>query len=170
MRAGIALGSNVGDRLANLRQAFRALRSLHQSDCDRLLVSSIYETAPLDCAPGTPWYLNAVAEIETELVPTALLSHLKKVETALGRPSKRPRNAPRTIDLDILYVGDNLMETPELTIPHPRLAGRRFVLMPLAEIVPERILPGQSRSIQQLLQALESTDTVTKVPETWNEF
>lgn len=153
MRTGIALGSNVGDRQQNLRTAReRVLATPHCGEPARS--SQIYETEPVDCAPGTAPYLNAVLEIEFHGQPATLLDLLQQIESDLGRPSKRPRNAPRTIDLDILYVGNLTLANDEIVIPHPRLPGRRFVLAPLADLRPDLILPGQHETVAGLLARL----------------
>jgi 2-amino-4-hydroxy-6-hydroxymethyldihydropteridine diphosphokinase len=164
MRSGIALGSNIGDRLANLRAAYREVVNL-SSDPTRIRCSSIYETSPVDSPPGVSSYLNAVMEFEYEKPAIALLDSLLKIERSLGRPSKRPRNAPRIIDLDLLYVGNLTLNSPEIVIPHPRISHRRFVLEPLAEIAPELVLPGQTVSIRDLWIRLKSEEEVTKIPE-----
>jgi 2-amino-4-hydroxy-6-hydroxymethyldihydropteridine diphosphokinase len=164
MRAGIALGSNIGNRLNNLRTAFREVAKL-SSDLSAVRCSSIYETSPVDSPPGASSYLNAVMEIEYRRPAIALLDSLLQIERALGRPSKRPRNAPRTIDLDLLYFGNLTLNSPEIIIPHPRITQRRFVLEPLAEVVPELVLPGQTHSIRHLLMGLKTEEEVTKVPE-----
>jgi 2-amino-4-hydroxy-6-hydroxymethyldihydropteridine diphosphokinase len=164
MRSGIALGSNVGDRLANLRAAYRKVANL-SSDPAAVRYSSIYETSPVDSPPGVSSYLNAVMEIEYDRPAIALLDSLLQIERALGRPSKRPRNAPRSIDLDLLYVGNSTLNSPEIIIPHPRITQRRFVLEPLAEVVPDLVLPGQAHSIRHLLMGLKTEEEVTKVPQ-----
>src|ERR1700757_744948 len=164
MRTGIGLGSNVGDRLAYLREGFRRICSLH-TGVGPPLVSSIFETSPIDCAPGTNSYLNATVEIQFERPAIALLDALLRIEREMGRPSKRPRNAPRTIDLDVLYVGNLILNNPEIIIPHPRLPQRRFVLAPLAEIAPDLILPGHSQSVQELLKQLEDQSSVQRIAE-----
>ena len=164
MRSGIALGSNVGDRLANLRAAYRNVANL-SSDPAAVRCSSIYETSPVDSPPGVSSYLNAVMEIEYDRPAIALLDSLLQIERALGRPSKRPRNAPRSIDLDLLYVGNSTLNSPEIIIPHPRITQRRFVLEPLAEVVPDLVLPGQTHSIRHLLMGLKTEEEVTKVPQ-----
>lgn len=164
MRSGIALGSNVGDRLANLRAAYRNVANL-SSDPAAVRYSSIYETSPVDSPPGVSSYLNAVMEIEYDRPAIALLDSLLQIERALGRPSKRPRNAPRSIDLDLLYVGNSTLNSPEIIIPHPRIRQRRFVLEPLAEVVPDLVLPGQTHSIRHLLMGLKTEEEVTKVPQ-----
>ena len=164
MRAGIALGSNVGDRLANLRTAYGEIVQL-SSEPGAARCSSIYETSPVDSAPGASAYLNAVTEIEFDRPAIALLDSLLKIERALGRPSKRPRNAPRTIDLDLLYAGNLTLNSPEIIIPHPRIAQRLFVLQPLADVAPDLVLPGQTLSIRLLLNGLKTEEEVTKIPE-----
>lgn len=134
--AWIGLGASLGDRLATLRTALSAIGALPGTRVQR--VSSLYGSAPVDA--GGPDYLNAVAQLETTLAPHALLAQLQAIEQAAGR--ERPyRNAPRTLDLDILLYGDQVIDTPTLTVPHPRMPERAFVLRPLAELAPERV-PG----------------------------
>jgi 2-amino-4-hydroxy-6-hydroxymethyldihydropteridine diphosphokinase len=135
--AFIGLGANLGDRGAALQQALASLASLPLTQVRQ--VSSLYRSAPVD-ADG-PDYLNAVAELATGLLPEALLQALQGIEAAAGR--ERPyRNAPRTLDLDILLYGEESIHTPDLTVPHPRMGERAFVLLPLAEIAPERVALG----------------------------
>ncbi|KPF50855.1 2-amino-4-hydroxy-6-hydroxymethyldihydropteridine pyrophosphokinase [beta proteobacterium AAP121] len=132
VRACIGLGANLGDARATLRAAVAALATLPGTAL--LQVSHVYRSAPVD-ARG-PDFLNAVATVETTLAPLELLQALQAVEHAHGR--ERPfRNAPRTLDLDLLLHGETVMETPELTLPHPRLHERHFVLAPLLELVPD---------------------------------
>jgi 2-amino-4-hydroxy-6-hydroxymethyldihydropteridine diphosphokinase len=126
------------------------------------LVSSIFETSPIDCAPGTNPYLNAAVEIQFGRHPIVLLDALLDIEREMGRPSKHPRNAPRTIDLDLLYVGNLILNNPEIIIPHPRLPQRRFVLDPLSQIAPELVLPGQSKTIRALLENLTDNELVVR--------
>lgn len=130
----VGLGANLGEREAALR---KALAALGQYPGTRVLrVSPLYGSAPVDA--GGPDYLNAVAEVATTLTPEALLQTLQAIEQSAGR--ERPyRNAPRTLDLDILWFGDQVIDTPTLTVPHPRMAERAFVLRPLADLVPERV-------------------------------
>ena len=156
MRAGIALGSNMGDRLGNLRAGRHEL-ARHFGP---VLCSRVYETDPVGCEPGSAAYLNAVAEIEYEGQPVLLLDLLQGIEKRMGRPSKRPRNAPRTIDLDILYVGNLTLANEEIIIPHPRLHLRRFVLAPLCDIRPDLILPGHHQRVTELLSALPTEPSV----------
>jgi 2-amino-4-hydroxy-6-hydroxymethyldihydropteridine diphosphokinase len=152
-RTGIALGSNFGDRLQNLRTGADRVAALAVPGSE-ILRSRIYETEPVDCAPDTAPFLNAVMEIECALDPETLLAELQKIETDLGRPTNHGHNTPRTIDLDILYTGDIVCEKEYLSIPHPRITERRFVLEPLAEIRPELILPSHRKPISELLHEL----------------
>ena len=146
MRVGIALGSNLHQRLHLLQAARTHLYSLHE-DRGPFLCSRIYETEPVDCPPGSPCFLNAAIEIACTLPPLDLLIRLQSIEQTLGRQREHAFHAPRTIDLDILYY-DNLHFTlPELTLPHPRISERPFVLCPLADICPDRILPDWGKSI-----------------------
>jgi 2-amino-4-hydroxy-6-hydroxymethyldihydropteridine diphosphokinase len=164
MRCGVALGSNLGDRLANLREAFARISLLHHG-IPEIAASSIYETSPVDCEPGSASYLNAVIEMNFEGPPVALLDKLLSIERQMGRPSKRPRNAPRRIDLDVLYVGNRVLNNPEIIIPHPRLSQRRFVLLPLSEIAADLILPGQTVTVRALLNQLQDPGVVTPINE-----
>jgi len=154
MRIGIGLGSNVGRRQQNLERAVDAIASLHHQS-SQLLISSVYITQPVDCKLNTRHFYNMAIELECSLSPFGLLRQLREIEHSLGRPSQRARNAPRTIDLDILYAGDQVLNSEELTLPHPRLAQRRFVLQPLADIRPGLVLPGQSKDIATLLGELD---------------
>ncbi|MDZ4289673.1 MAG: 2-amino-4-hydroxy-6-hydroxymethyldihydropteridine diphosphokinase [Prosthecobacter sp.] len=150
---GIALGSNLGDREGNLRRGIDLL--MQRLPGARLTAqANFYETAPIDCAPGTPAFVNSVIEIESTLSAPDMYQHLAAVEEAMGRPAIREKNTPRTLDLDLLYAGDIVSDDPALTLPHPRLHLRRFVLEPLAEIRPDKILPGMTKTVTQLLEAL----------------
>lgn len=151
MRAGIALGSNLGDRPARLRGALAAIRAFAGPP---VLVSRVYETAPVDCPPGSPSFLNAAVEIEYNDGPRELFRRLQEIERLNERPELHERNSPRTVDLDLLYLDDMELALPNLTLPHPRLQERLFVLAPLADIAPARILPGFDQSIASLLTTL----------------
>jgi len=138
--AGIGLGANLGDAHATLAAAIQALAAL--PDSTLRACSSIYRSAPIDSSG--PDYLNAVVLLDTMLTPQALLAELQRIELAHGR--ERPyRNAPRTLDLDLLFHGEQRLESPALTLPHPRLHERAFVLRPLAELAPELVIPGRGR-------------------------
>ena len=154
MNFGIALGSNLGDRAANIQRGIDLL--LARVPGIRLNASApVYETEPVDCAPGTQAFLNTVIEVSAGCPPHELHTHLQAIEQALGRPEQRERNSPRTLDLDLLYADDVISDDPNLTLPHPRMHLRRFVLEPLADIRPELILPGQQVSVAELQAHLE---------------
>ena len=147
----LGLGSNLGNRRANIDAALAALRA---NPAIRVLaVSTLLDTAPVGGPPGQGPYLNGAAALETDLAPAALLAELKRIEHTLGR-REGPRWGPRPIDLDILLYGDEVLDTPELAIPHPRLGERRFVLEPLAEIAPEVRVPGVRLTVGELLKRL----------------
>ncbi len=166
MRAGIALGSNLGDRLTNLKIARARVCALPRAELP-WLASAIYQTEPVDCAADAPKFLNAVMEIGYASEPQTLLAELREIEIALGRPRKHPRNAARTLDLDLLYFGDEIIATPELELPHPRMHSRRFVLEPLAEIHPDLVLPGQTKSVAGLLAKLPMRAPLLRVTAEW---
>jgi 2-amino-4-hydroxy-6-hydroxymethyldihydropteridine diphosphokinase len=159
MRVGIALGSNLGDRVGQLRAAVAAIRAFAEPP---ILLSHVYETAPVDCPPGSPAFLNAAMEIGFSGGIHDLLRHLQAIEQAQDRPAIHGRNTPRTVDLDILYANDLALETPELTLPHPRLMERVFVLRPLCDFAPNRTLPGQLTSFATQLNHL-SDSSVTQL-------
>ncbi len=145
----IALGSNLGNRAENLRIA---REQIDAEDLHVLRASSVYETAPRD-VEDQPWFLNQVIECETDLFPRQLLARLQKIERAMGRKRTIARG-PREIDLDILLFGDAVVKAAELEVPHPRLAERRFVLEPLAELVPDKRHPGTRRTMREMLASV----------------
>lgn len=144
----LGLGSNLGDRVAHLRAALEQLAAAFQVE----RVSSVYETAP-QLVTDQPRYYNLVCAGSTELAPHDLLHFLKTLEQRLGR-TPTYRYGPREIDLDLLLYGDEILTTPDLTIPHPRMAERGFVLVPLAEIVPELLHPTLKRTMRDLAAAV----------------
>jgi len=156
-RVGLALGSNLGDRLANLDAARKALGKIAVAG-EAILGASTYQTEPLLCPPGSPFFYNSVVEIAFGGGPLELLELTQSIERQLGRSGNPARNAPRTIDVDLLYFGDRIIDTENLVLPHPRLGERRFVLQPLAEIRPDLILPGRTRNIAALLEELQSDE------------
>jgi len=138
--AYIGLGSNQGELVEALNSAIESLRSIEQTEF--VAVSPFYRSAPID-APG-PDFLNAVAKVETSLEPYALLLHLLDIELMLGRKRRGlKKNSPRNVDLDLLLVGDMIIQSTPLTLPHPRLHLRAFVLRPLLDLAPEIRIPGQ---------------------------
>jgi len=166
MRAAIAFGSNLGDRLLLLRQARSCIVASHLL-APPLLTSRVYLTSPVDCPEGAEPFLNAVMEAELTGEPEALMLDLRKLEEGLGRPAHSRRNASRTIDLDLLYVGGVALNSGSLVLPHPRMLERRFVLAPLADIRPDLILPGQTSTVAQLLAALPAGQIVEPLDATW---
>lgn len=147
----ISLGSNLGDSIAILRAALFELETLANSS---LTVSSLWQTAPVDCPPGSLPFINAVAGLAPypDETPESLLHKLQLLEQKFGRAPKTVLNEPRSLDLDLIVFGSQTRQTPFLTLPHPRAVERKFVLAPLAEIAPDLVLPGQHQTVEQLLQ------------------
>ena len=150
-RAYVGLGSNLGDREHTLRRALELVEG--ESGIAVVSVSSFRETEPVGYLEQPP-FLNGAAELETELPPRDLLDRLLAVERSLGRVRDGPRFGPRTVDLDLLLYGDEVLDEPGLTVPHPRLHERRFALEPLAELDPELSVPGRG-PVTALLQCLD---------------
>jgi 2-amino-4-hydroxy-6-hydroxymethyldihydropteridine diphosphokinase len=144
----LSLGSNIGDREGNLRDAIARLRN---SGIEVARVSSVYETDPVDYL-DQPAFLNLVVEADTSLFPMQLLARIHRIESLMGR-KRIVAKGPRTIDIDILLFGSFLITTDRLMIPHPRMMERRFVLQPLLEISPSLRMPGSRRAIAELLAA-----------------
>jgi len=156
MRTAVGLGSNIGDRLKNLSLARKAIFDLANVK-PPVLSSAVYETEPVGCEPNADKFLNAVVEFEYEGNPLRLLEQFIQIEETLGRKRDHRRNLSRTIDLDLLYCGDQQINDERLQLPHPRLHLREFVLRPLADIRPDLILPGQKKTIQELLVDVEQS-------------
>ena len=153
MRAYVGVGSNLGDRWAHLAFAARQLRA--DSRVALLRASRVWDSEPV--GPPQPRYLNAVLELETRLTASGLHALLQLTERGARRQRER-RWAARTLDLDLLLYGDQVLETPKLVLPHPGIVSRRFVLAPLAELCPDRLVPGTGRTVVQLLCAAPPLD------------
>lgn len=153
----VAIGSNIGDAEGHVARAFSALKMRFPGEhrC-----SSLYRTAPVDCPEGSPPFVNAVMMIERfeqALDPTELLTGLLMLERAFGRLQRRERNEPRVLDLDVVAAGELIGSFGALEVPHARAHERPFVLLPMAELAPNFVLPGQSRSVSELLAELDVT-------------
>lgn len=158
-RVYLSLGSNVGDRAANLNTAIHHLGRLGKV----VAVSSFYETEPVELATQ-PWFLNCVLRLDTEKMPRQLLNGVLAIEREMGR-RRRQKKGPRNIDIDILLFGNSAVEAKGLTIPHPAMHERRFVLEPLAEIAPEARHPVLKRSVRELRDALPAGQEVRRAGE-----
>ena len=158
----LSLGSNLGDREKNLQAAISRLQSLG----DIAAVSAFYETEPVEFTQQ-PWFLNCAVALKTSKMPKQLLSSILKIEEEMGRRRSREKpKGPRDIDIDILLFGNSLIETKDLTIPHPAMHERRFVLEPLAEIAPDRRHPVLKRTVREMLDALPPAQAVRKLART----
>lgn len=166
MRTAVALGSNLGERLSNLRAARNAILRL-AGISPPVLSSAVYETDPVDCEPGAQKFFNAVLEFDYEGDLLKLLKNFREIEYALGRPSNHTRNISRTVDVDLLYSGTMTVNAEELQLPHPRIHKRKFVLQPLADIRPELILPSQSKTVAELLAEVQEVGEVVRVTKDW---
>jgi 2-amino-4-hydroxy-6-hydroxymethyldihydropteridine diphosphokinase len=153
----LSLGSNVGNRAGNLNAAIDRLRALGEV----VAVSSFYETEPLEFT-AQPWFLNCVVKLDTEKTPEQLLAGILDIEQQLGR-RRGPQKGPRVIDLDILLSGNSIVKAAGLTIPHPAMHERRFVLEPLTEIAPDVRHPVFKQTIRQLRDALPPGQAVRKM-------
>jgi 2-amino-4-hydroxy-6-hydroxymethyldihydropteridine diphosphokinase len=153
----LSLGSNLGARAENLRSAIQKLADLGSVTG----VSSFYETEPVEVT-SQPWFLNCVVKLDTEKMPRQLIAGILSLEQSMGRQRKQQKG-PRTIDIDVLLFGSSIVEMPALTIPHPRMHERRFVLEPLTEIAPDVRHPVFKRTIRELRDALPAGQTVKKL-------
>ena len=157
-RVVIALGSNLGDRAANLQGALNALADT--PDVEVVEVSPVYETAPVGAPEGSPYFLNAVVVVDSTLHARTLLERALAIEDAFGRVRTEP-GAPRTLDVDLLVVGDKVVEEDDFVLPHPRAHERAFVLVPWAAVDGEGEIPGQGR-VGDLVRVIDTT-TITRV-------
>jgi 2-amino-4-hydroxy-6-hydroxymethyldihydropteridine diphosphokinase len=148
MLAYLSLGSNIGNREAQLQEARQRLAKLGRIT----RVSSFYETEPVEVT-DQPWFLNAALAVETNFTPQELMHSILQIEREMGR-QRLQKKGPRTIDIDILLFGDSILNSPEVTIPHPAMHQRRFVLEPLAEIAPEARHPVLKRTVRELRDTL----------------
>ena len=161
-RAYIAMGSNLGDSKRILPLAFRRMYAFSQEPVIR---SSLWKSTPVHCPPGSADFINAMVALfpcENE-TPESLLAKLQTLEKEFGRTPKKILNEPRPLDLDLIAFGNEIRNSPELILPHPRAHLRKFVLAPLAEIAPGFILPGQKKSVRELLEELRTDEVVEKL-------
>lgn len=157
--AYLGLGANLGDRTGSIHLAVKELDALPTTEVMR--VSSLYETAPVGVA-NQPDFLNAVAEVQTCLGPEDLLAAILHLEKKMGR-TRTERWGPRVIDIDVLLYGDQKIDVPGLTVPHPRLRERAFALVPLAEIAPTLALPGETQSVSEIANILAANGNIRRV-------
>jgi 2-amino-4-hydroxy-6-hydroxymethyldihydropteridine diphosphokinase len=157
VRVYVGVGSNLGDRWGRLALAAKELRAA--KPVQLVAASRVYDAAPI--GPPQPRYLNAVLELEADVPALELLDLLQEIEQKGGRVRGPERWGPRTLDLDLLLYGDEVVRVPRLVVPHPGLAVRRFVLAPLAELCPERVVPGTGRTVAQLLALVAPEDVRT---------
>jgi 2-amino-4-hydroxy-6-hydroxymethyldihydropteridine diphosphokinase len=158
----VALGSNLGDSRQIIWDAMARLEKISNRP---ILKSALWQTSPVDCPPGSPPFVNAVAALVpfADETPELLLYKLRALEKKFGRAPKKVLNEPRALDLDLIAFGAETRGTAELTLPHPRAHLRRFVLQPLSEIAPDLVLPGQSKTVSQLLTELPAGEIVTRL-------
>jgi 2-amino-4-hydroxy-6-hydroxymethyldihydropteridine diphosphokinase len=158
----VALGSNLGDSRKIVSDALGRLQNFSDAP---IVKSSLWQTSPVDCPPDSPRFVNAVAGLvpRADETPESLLRKLRGLETEFGRKPKTILNEPRSLDLDLIAFGSEVRHSPELILPHPRVYLRRFVIQPLSEIVPDYVLPGQGRTVAELLAGLPEDETFTRL-------
>ncbi len=165
---GFSLGSNLGDRVANLSRARRRL--LACADARELARSPLYETEPVGVKPEYQHlkFINAVLVIESRASAREWLGHIARLEAELGRSrDAADRFAPRDIDIDLIFAGTAMIDSGGLTVPHPRWAQRRFVVQPLADVRPDLVLPGDQRGVAQILASLPGADELQRLDQAW---
>jgi 2-amino-4-hydroxy-6-hydroxymethyldihydropteridine diphosphokinase len=158
----VALGSNLGDSCRILHAAIGRLQMFSEQP---LRASSLWQTSPVDCPPGSPPFLNAVVAFPPRAgeTPEGLLRKLQALEAEFGPRRRDRRNQPRVLDLDLITFGREVRSSPDLILPHPRAGQRRFVLQPLSEIAPDLVLPGLTATAAELLAGLDTDETVTRL-------
>ena len=161
-RVFVALGSNLVNPRQNIEAAFRRLEEISS---EPVRFSSLWKSTPVDCPADSPEFINAAAELASIAgeTPESFLWSLQQLEREIGRTPKKVLNEARVIDLDLIAFDDEVRNTPELTLPHPRAHLRKFVLAPLAEIAPELVLPGQKKTVRELLANLRTDEVVEKL-------
>lgn len=166
MRTGVALGSNLGDRIANLRAARSAIAGV-SGVSPPILSSAVYETEAVDCEPGAGKFLNAAIEFDYNGDAMTLLDELIRIEESLGRIRDHERNVSRTVDLDLLYCGDLIKNDARLQLPHPRMRSREFVLQPLNDIRPNLVLPDAGKTVAEQLAQISGSTKVRRLTQNW---
>ena len=158
----MGLGSNLGDSVTLLGEAIGKLETIAAA---RFRKSSLWQSTPVDCPPGSPMFVNSAVAFEpfADEMPESLLAILQAVEKEFGRRPKKVLNEPRPLDLDLIAFGAEVRTTPQLTLPHPRAHLRRFVLEPVNEIAPDLVLPGQTKPVRQLLAELRTDEILTRL-------
>jgi 2-amino-4-hydroxy-6-hydroxymethyldihydropteridine diphosphokinase len=158
----VALGSNLGDSRKIILDTMERLQNFSDAP---ILQSSLWQTSPVDCPPDSPKFVNAVAGLvpRKDETPESLLEKLRKLEKEFGRAPKAVLNESRPLDLDLIAFGNKICDSPYLTLPHPRAHLRKFVLQPLSEIAPELVLPGQGKTVLDLIAEIPSDETLTKL-------
>lgn len=167
MEAGLSLGSNLGDRLAILREARDRVAAIRGVEI--LGQSRVYETEPVGVRPEyrALKYLNAVIVVDSDLAPDGLHEALHTIEGDLGRERSEDKYAPRTVDVDMVYAGGTVRDSAELQLPHPRWNERRFVVQPLVDVRPDLVLPGESRTVAEVLLSLPDSPGVVVYTAEW---
>jgi 2-amino-4-hydroxy-6-hydroxymethyldihydropteridine diphosphokinase len=160
--AFVALGSNLGESTRLINDAMARLR---QFSTQPIIQSSLWQTTPVDCPPGSPFFVNAMAGLHPlpGETPESLLAKLQSLEKEFGRRPKKVLNEARPLDLDLILFGQEIWNSPTLILPHPRAHERRFVLQPLSELAPDLVMPGQSKTVAQLLAALPADERMVRL-------
>jgi 2-amino-4-hydroxy-6-hydroxymethyldihydropteridine diphosphokinase len=167
MEVGLSLGSNLGDRLQNLREAKALIIAL--KGVSFAAQSPVYETEPVDVSPEDrdALFLNAALIVNVLICVPEMLAGFKRIEMELGRPAATRPNAPRPIDIDIIYAGDLRINQSGIIVPHPRWSARRFVVQPLSDVRPDTIVPGQNGTVAEILRGLADEHGIKKFTEEW---